>query len=267
MCLPLAATRRASCSCARQRSYSAQTQQAAATLLRVALVGAPNVGKSTLFNRLTRVHKHGRRRRRGRQAIVDKRPGITRDKREDVGRIAELCFTLIDTPGIENVPDKPKSRQTSQRRPTPQVSTDHGSLLRQAVASVTASTVAEADIVLLLFDAKSGLTALDNMFALWLLRGQTSRPDGSISPELIMVANKCEAAESGRGAGAAIVHASVTEAWQAGLGEPVAISAEHGTGLAELYTVRSRRMHHHCCCIDSAANHVMFRRDKSICTC
>ena len=96
----------ATAACCRTMHKRAQT-----SLLRVALVGAPNAGKSTMFNRLTRVRKHNRRKQRGRDAIVDRRPGITRDRREGVGRLAELSFTLVDTPGLEVLPGQQNPRQ------------------------------------------------------------------------------------------------------------------------------------------------------------
>ena len=107
--------------------------------------------------------------------------------------------------------------------------------LWQAVGRQTAASVAEAHIAILMYDAKAGLSALDKAFAQWLLRGQISKSDGTRSPELILVANKCEGIEGGRGAD---ISASVAEGWQTGLGEPRAISAEHGTGLSDLYVVR-----------------------------
>jgi GTP-binding protein len=111
--------------------------------------------------------------------------------------------------------------------------------LWQAVGRQTAVSVAEAHVAILMYDAKAGLSALDRAFAQWLLRGQTSKPDGTRSPELILVANKCEGIEGGRGVH---ISTSVAEGWMTGLGEPCAISAEHGTGLSDLYVVRATRL-------------------------
>ncbi|HEX5795642.1 MAG TPA: ribosome biogenesis GTPase Der [Geminicoccaceae bacterium] len=153
--------------------------------LTVAIVGRPNVGKSTLFNRLV-----GRR-----AALVDPTPGVTRDRIQGEGRIGPLAFTAIDTAGLAEGPD----------------ASLEGRLRRQ-----TATALAEADLALMLVDAKAGLTALDRHFASWLRRQDTP---------VILVANKCEGQ-------AALSFAS--EAWALGLGAPIPISAQNGEGLADL---------------------------------
>jgi GTPase len=152
----------------------------------VAIIGRPNVGKSTLFNRLA-----------GRPlALVDDIPGVTRDRREANGRIADLAFQLIDTAGLEEAaPETLSGRMRAQ----------------------TARSLADADVALLVVDARAGLTAADRHFARWLRRAD--KP-------VILVANKAESR-------AAI--SELTEAFALGLGEPVAISAQHGEGLGELY--------------------------------
>jgi GTP-binding protein len=151
----------------------------------VAIVGRPNVGKSTLFNRLVGASR----------ALVDPTPGVTRDRISGQARLGHLSFTAVDTAGLDEGP--PESLE--------------GRLRQQ-----TAAALAEADVALMLIDAKSGLTALDRHFARWLRRADTP---------VILVANKCEgmAAES-----------LASEAWGLGLGPPVPISAQNGEGLAEL---------------------------------
>ncbi|HEY6048625.1 MAG TPA: ribosome biogenesis GTPase Der [Sphingomicrobium sp.] len=152
----------------------------------VAIIGRPNVGKSTLFNRLV-----GKR-----LALVDDRPGVTRDRREGEAKLLGLQFRLIDTAGFED--------QDAHTLP--------GRMRKQTEAAVR-----EADAALLLVDAREGLTPLDEEIGRWL-RVETT--------PVIVVANKAEAqsAESG-----------VLEAYRLGLGEPVAISAEHGEGVADLF--------------------------------
>ncbi|HSA82141.1 MAG TPA: ribosome biogenesis GTPase Der [Geminicoccaceae bacterium] len=153
--------------------------------LTVAIVGRPNVGKSTLFNRLV-----GRR-----EALVDPTPGVTRDRIQGNGRIGPLAFTAIDTAGLAEGPEASLEGRLRQQ---------------------TGAALAEADLALMLIDAKAGLTALDRHFARWLRR--QSKP-------VILVANKCE------GQAAA---SFASEAWALGLGAPVPISAQNGEGLADL---------------------------------
>ena len=154
--------------------------------LRVAIVGRPNVGKSTLFNRLA-----GRR-----LAIVDDRPGVTRDRRMGAGRLGDLDLELIDTAGFEDVTDA--SLETRMRRQTEQA-------------------IADADVALFVIDAREGVNPIDEIFAVQLRR--SGKP-------VVLAANKAE----GRGG-----EAGAMEGHALGLGEPIAISAEHGEGLADLY--------------------------------
>jgi GTP-binding protein len=152
----------------------------------VAILGRPNVGKSTLFNRLV-----GRR-----LALVDNTPGLTRDRREGEGRIADLGFRLIDTAGLEEA--APASLEGRMRVHT-----------ERALDS--------SDVALLVIDAREGVTEADRHFAGWLRR--SGKP-------VVLIANKTEGRATLPGVG---------EAYRLGLGDPVPISAEHGEGLAELY--------------------------------
>jgi GTP-binding protein len=163
----------------------------------VAIIGRPNVGKSTLFNRLV-----GRR-----VALVDDRPGVTRDRREGEGRLLDLKFRVMDTAGFED--EDPNSLPGRMR-------------------AQTDAAVREADVALFLIDAREGLTPLDEEIARWL-RGHAT--------PVVIAANKAEgnAGEAGR-----------LEAFKLGLGEPFALSAEHGEGLVDLFeAIRPHVEHEH----------------------
>ena len=152
----------------------------------LAIVGRPNVGKSTLFNRLT-----GKK-----LALVDDRPGVTRDRREGEARLGELRFTVIDTAGLEDA----------------KTGTLEARMRQQTEIAIT-----QADMVLMLVDARTGLLPEDRYFADLIRK----------SPhEVVLAANKYEGDKA---------EAGFLEAYELGFGEPIGLSAEHGHGIGELY--------------------------------
>lgn len=154
--------------------------------LKIAIVGRPNVGKSTLFNRLA-----------GKQlALVDNQPGVTRDRKEAPGRLADLPLILIDTAGFEDV---------------------HDDSLESRMRHQTEVAIREAELALFLIDARDGVTPTDESFAEVLRKADIP---------VVLAANK---AEGNRG------DIGIAEAWGLGFGEPVGLSGAHGEGMGELY--------------------------------
>ena len=159
----------------------------------VVIAGRPNVGKSTLFNRLA-----GRR-----LALVADTPGVTRDRKEAEAMLRGRMVRLVDTAGLEEA-----APETLAGR------------LREGAGVATAA----ADVVVFVVDARVGVTPADRHFAQWLRRQ---------GRQVLLVANKAE----GRSA-----QSSVLDAFELGLGEPLAVSAEHGEGISELMSEIADRL-------------------------
>lgn len=152
----------------------------------VAIIGRPNVGKSTLFNRLV-----------GKKiALVDDQPGVTRDRREGVGKLYDLTFNIIDTAGYED----------------DDVATLPGRMRQQTEAAVEG-----ADVALFVVDGRAGVTPLDEEIARWLR---------STTTPIVLAVNKAEGKQA---------LDTVMEAYALGFGEGIAISGEHGEGMADLF--------------------------------
>ena len=151
----------------------------------VAIVGRPNVGKSTLFNRLTGT----------RAALVSDLPGLTRDRREGIADLFDTKIRLIDTAGLE------EARQGS---------------IADRMRKQSEQAIAVADLVLFVIDSRDGVTAADSAFA------RIARHSGK---PVVLVANKAEGRQGADG---------ILDAFSLGLGEPIAISAEHGEGIGDL---------------------------------
>lgn len=148
-----------------------------------AIIGRPNVGKSTLFNRLSGTKK----------AIVDDTPGVTRDRKTIKVDIGGTKFKLIDTAGLE------KAETNS---------------LQELMMQQTEIAVEMADVIMMMVDGSAGLQPQDTYFAKWLRK--SGKP-------IILLVNKCERKDS-----------SIQDFYRLGLGEPIAIAAEHKLGWIEL---------------------------------
>lgn len=169
----------------------------------VALVGRPNVGKSTLFNRLV-----GER-----LAIVDEVPGTTRDRLYAESTWNGRVFGVVDTGGID-----PTHGGKSV------LSIDSADFIEE-IKMQALIAIEDADAILLVTDGETGATAPDREVADILRRYQKKRADGKLEPPIFVVVNKCDSAAR---------RAAATEFYELGLGDPYPISAIHGTDVGDL---------------------------------
>lgn len=172
----------------------------------VALVGRPNVGKSTLFNRLAQE----------RLAVVDAVPGTTRDRLMTEVEWAGIVFDVVDTGGID--PSKTGSGRNQQP-----LSIGSAQFIVQ-IREQAEIAIREADAVLFITDVESGVTPADLEVAEILRRLQTDR-DGQPWPPVILVVNKADNAER---------RTEALQFYELGIGDPFPISAFHGTGTGDL---------------------------------
>jgi len=169
----------------------------------IALVGRPNVGKSTLFNRLA-----GER-----LAVVDERPGTTRDRLVAEAEWRGMAFDIVDTGGID----------PSAFRGRPPLSLDSADYV-EVIRLQAEQAIREADAVLFLVDSESGITPADQEVATILRRNQSAR-EGQPWPPVFVVVNKCDNAQR---------RAAAVEFYELGMGDPLPVSALHGIGIGEL---------------------------------
>ncbi|KAK9817190.1 hypothetical protein WJX72_010848 [[Myrmecia] bisecta] len=179
------------------RAAQGLSEESLSELPVVALVGRPNVGKSALFNRLVK----------RKEALVQNTPEghVTRDYREGLASLGDLHFKVLDTSGLE-----PFSEASS---------------IQARATTLTLAVLRRCDLALLLLDARSGVSVVDVELAKWL---RAAAP-----PHIVLAANKAEACS--RRAAAADLQGALSDATRLGLGEAVAISAETGDGMVDLY--------------------------------
>ena len=161
----------------------------------IAIVGRPNVGKSTLFNRLAKK----------KLAIIDDTPGVTRDWRDAEGYMFDKKIRIIDTAGLEESFDD----------------SIEGRMRRQ-----TEEGIAQADAILFLIDGREGVTPIDEHFAGWL-RKQTGKQKGQKNKPVVLAVNKAENDNA--------VANGIAEAYGLGFGQPIPISSAHNIGIEDLY--------------------------------
>jgi GTP-binding protein len=169
----------------------------------VALVGRPNVGKSTLFNRLA-----GER-----LAVVDDTPGTTRDRKVAEAEWNGITFDIVDTGGID---------PTNLRRKEP-LSVDSADYIPQIRAQAEMAAY-EADAILFLVDVENGVTPADQEVA-GILRNLQQKRAGKLWPPVLLIVNRCDNSQR---------RAQAAEFYRLGMGNPIPISALHGTGTGDM---------------------------------
>ena len=172
----------------------------------VAIVGRPNVGKSTLFNRLAGELL----------AVVDDTPGTTRDRLVAEAEWNGVTFDIVDTGGIEPLPRRAKDEDP--------LAVDSAQFIPQIRAQAEMA-IAEADAVILMTESAPGVTAADREVAQILRRFQVKRDDGTMRPPVLLVVNKAENI---------LRREEAVEFYELGMGDPIPISAKHGTGTGDL---------------------------------
>jgi GTP-binding protein len=177
-------------------------QAASDKILTVSLVGRPNTGKSTLFNRLTK----------NKRAIVSNIPGTTRDRAEGRGFLGGVPLKIIDTGGLDN----------------------RGAFIDDVVHQVDRALV-QSDVILFLLDSRTGITSTDRKFAGWIrervahLQEERAQRYSTFPTKIILIANKAEGAHQSD-----YVIDVVSDSYSLGFGEPMLISASHGDGMGDL---------------------------------
>lgn len=207
------------------------------TGLRVALIGRPNVGKSTLFNRLASPirsrtpdktnHRENPSPHIFVRSVVDSAPGVTRDPRTAPAALSDFFFHIVDTPGLEDAVTPASASMPSFQGKEPSLvaaiasstTPDYRALYRR-METRTADAVRDAHVLFFLIDAAEGVTLADHAIAKWVRSNAGQKP-------VVLIANKCDLAAA---------EARLGDTYELGFGDPVVISAEHGRGLADLYT-------------------------------
>ena len=172
----------------------------------VAIVGRPNVGKSTLFNRLAGELL----------AVVDDTPGTTRDRLVAETEWNGVTFDIVDTGGIEPLPRRAKDEDP--------LAVGSAQFIPQIRAQAEMA-IAEADAVILMTESAPGVTAADREVAQILRRFQVKRDDGTMHPPVLLAVNKAENI---------LRREEAVEFYELGMGDPIPISAKHGIGTGDL---------------------------------